>query len=178
MNESCTKFISLVAFCSESDTIAFLTILTKLFGYYPERPNDLFANSSSDFEASKICGQTSNATTCCNDDRMLFHCFSMEKHTNVTIVQYPKFGYPYCFYPFNKQDGYMQPFVTIQLFNLIPNKRVMFRRINWNKMHTNSIGSPRKITQTMVRNNIEKKRVNMSGIDGCVIDDKFLRQNF
>uniref|UniRef100_A0A8R1XPB6 Uncharacterized protein n=1 Tax=Onchocerca volvulus TaxID=6282 RepID=A0A8R1XPB6_ONCVO len=53
-----------------------------------------------------------------------------EKYTNVTIVQYPKFGYPYCFYPFNKQDGYMQPFIMIQLFNLIPNKRVIFRRIS------------------------------------------------
>ncbi|VDN93119.1 unnamed protein product [Brugia pahangi] len=51
-----------------------------------------------------------------------------EGNTNVTIAQYPKFGYPYCFYPFNNQDGYMQPFVMIQLFNLIPNKRVIFCR--------------------------------------------------
>ncbi|VIO96228.1 Uncharacterized protein BM_BM2725 [Brugia malayi] len=98
--------------------------INKLFGYYPESPTyDLFANSSLDFEAYKICDQVANVTACCNDDRMLFQCSVMEGNTNVTIVQYPKFGYPYCFYPFNNQDGYMQPFVMIQLFNLIPNKR-------------------------------------------------------
>ncbi|MCP9257967.1 hypothetical protein DINM_001135 [Dirofilaria immitis] len=52
--------------------------INKLFGYYPERPTyDLFANISLDFESINICGQTSNRTICCNDDRMLFHCISM-----------------------------------------------------------------------------------------------------
>uniref|UniRef100_A0A8L7SP28 Bm12848, isoform b n=2 Tax=Brugia malayi TaxID=6279 RepID=A0A8L7SP28_BRUMA len=105
-------------------TLCVMLRINKLFGYYPESPTyDLFANSSLDFEAYKICDQVANVTACCNDDRMLFQCSVMEGNTNVTIVQYPKFGYPYCFYPFNNQDGYMQPFVMIQLFNLIPNKR-------------------------------------------------------
>uniref|UniRef100_A0AAF5PZN3 Sodium/potassium-transporting ATPase subunit beta n=1 Tax=Wuchereria bancrofti TaxID=6293 RepID=A0AAF5PZN3_WUCBA len=105
-------------------TLCVMLRINKLFGYYPESPTyDLFANSSLDFEAYKICDQVTNVTACCNDDRMLFQCSVMEENTNVTIVQYPKFGYPYCFYPFNNQNGYMQPFVMIQLFNLIPNKR-------------------------------------------------------
>ncbi|VDK68911.1 unnamed protein product [Litomosoides sigmodontis] len=99
--------------------------INKLFGYYPEQPtDDLFANSSLDVETNKTCGQAPNATVCCNDDRMLFECSPLKEGTNVTIVQYPKFGYSYCFYPFNNQKGYMQPFVMIQLFNLTPNKRV------------------------------------------------------
>ncbi|VDO36757.1 unnamed protein product [Brugia timori] len=106
-------------------TLCVMLRINKLFGYYPESPTyDLFANSSLDFEAYKICDQVANVTACCNDDRMLFQCSVMEGNTNVTIVQYPKFGYPYCFYPFNNQD-------------------------DWNSMCANSTGPSGKITHIM-----------------------------
>uniref|UniRef100_A0A0R3RG65 Sodium/potassium-transporting ATPase subunit beta n=1 Tax=Elaeophora elaphi TaxID=1147741 RepID=A0A0R3RG65_9BILA len=106
------------------DTILVHSVLCYLFGYYPEQPiYDSFANSSLDFKTNKICSQVPNVTVCCNDDRMLFQCSLMNENTNTTIMQYPKFGYPYCFYPFNNQKGYMQPFVMIQMYNLIPNEK-------------------------------------------------------
>ncbi|VDN05946.1 unnamed protein product, partial [Thelazia callipaeda] len=47
-----------------------------------------------------------------------------KKFLTVITEQYPKYGYPYCFYPYNQQNGYMQPFIMIKLINLIPNRKV------------------------------------------------------
>ncbi|CAD6197906.1 unnamed protein product [Caenorhabditis auriculariae] len=81
--------------------------LNKILGWHP---NDILTNDD----------QTCSRGQCCGSG-ITFNCSS---NGDVKFEFYPNQGIQSCYYPFNGQPGYEQPFVMVKLYNLPENKEV------------------------------------------------------